>query len=37
MLVAAIGLLFYILIELNEAEKKVTALSDSIHKHYEYE
>ncbi len=37
MLVASIGLLFYILIELNEAEKKVIALSDSIRKHYESE
>jgi nitric oxide reductase large subunit len=37
MLVASIGLLFYILIELNEAEKKVITLSDSIRKHYESE
>jgi len=37
MLVGSIGLLFYILIELNETEKKVIALSDSIRKHYESE
>ncbi len=37
MLVASIGLLFYILIELNEAEKKVVDLSESIRKHYESE
>jgi nitric oxide reductase large subunit len=35
MLVASIGLLFYILIELNEAEKKVVTLAEGIRKHYE--
>jgi len=36
-LIASVVLLIYILIELNEFEKKVNTLADDIRKHYEIE
>jgi hypothetical protein len=34
-LIGVMGLLFYLLFELNELEKKIGALAESLRKHYE--
>ncbi|MBN1309278.1 MAG: hypothetical protein JXA18_15245 [Chitinispirillaceae bacterium] len=33
-LVGTLGLLFYLMLELNELEKKITTLAESLRKHY---
>ena len=34
-LVGIMGLLFYLVLQLNELEKKITTLAESIRRHYE--
>lgn len=34
-LIGVMGLLFYLVMELNELEKKIGALAESLRKHYE--
>ena len=34
-IVGVMGLLFYLVLELNELEKKIAALAESLRKHYE--
>ena len=34
-LIGIMGLLFYLMLELNELEKRINALAESIRKHYE--
>lgn len=34
-LISILGLLFYLMLELNELEKQISALAESIRRHYE--
>ena len=34
-LIGVLGLLFYLVLELNELEKRITTLAEAIRKHYE--
>lgn len=34
-LIGVLGLVFYLMLELNELEKKITSLAEAIRKHYE--
>ncbi len=34
-LIGVLGLLFYLMLELNELEKQISALAESLRKHYE--